>query len=534
MSAAPLRSILNCPQYRLSSFTFQGPRSLLLLVPRIEVFFDAILNLNRGAAWPCIHHLFMPKSNATASTASHSQQATDEQTSRMSDVALRKKKNADAQAAFRARRANYIATLEETVTSLESVVIQLQESCREARHENQELRQDNAHLRHEFREREKFWRNLFQTRKSEQGAMDCDEPPPLPPSFLSSHPSSSSMAAAPMSQYGAGGSGYRMSDDASICHSPYASYSHHTSALPYPGVESDVQSEPLANPGHRGSKYNSFSYIPSIAREASWPSPLTQTTSSGAESGAHSSQSSNFAGSPTLTSADMSFGGRFPPEDQKVPLSALDAAPYAFPSSRSISPSTSTPSSSSTSLTPFQFTFPDNGGQDRSDHDYRRHSHSHGAEVTLHGGTADVSLVGPANNDAVRYRLAGRRDPTSSERTLLPTLPPMSGSENEHGSSDGDASYPHTRSGVRRRLSHESRSRSPSPAPPVLSGTLAVIKAQAFGALRRTRARTKRSSEGAAKVAMNVLEARGLGMTPSPLATAPNLKRQRLDEVDLS
>ena len=34
--------------------------------------------------------------------------------SRMSDAALRKKKNADAQAAFRARRANYIATLEET------------------------------------------------------------------------------------------------------------------------------------------------------------------------------------------------------------------------------------------------------------------------------------------------------------------------------------------------------------------------------------------------------------------------------------
>ena len=33
---------------------------------------------------------------------------------RLSDAALRKKKNADAQAAFRARRANYIATLEET------------------------------------------------------------------------------------------------------------------------------------------------------------------------------------------------------------------------------------------------------------------------------------------------------------------------------------------------------------------------------------------------------------------------------------
>jgi hypothetical protein len=32
----------------------------------------------------------------------------------VSDAALRKKKNADAQAAFRARRANYISTLEET------------------------------------------------------------------------------------------------------------------------------------------------------------------------------------------------------------------------------------------------------------------------------------------------------------------------------------------------------------------------------------------------------------------------------------
>lgn len=38
----------------------------------------------------------------------------DDNAARLSDAALRKKKNADAQAAFRARRANYIATLEET------------------------------------------------------------------------------------------------------------------------------------------------------------------------------------------------------------------------------------------------------------------------------------------------------------------------------------------------------------------------------------------------------------------------------------
>ena len=40
---------------------------------------------------------------------------------KMSEIALRKKKNADAQAAFRARRANYIATLEETGRPLSRV-----------------------------------------------------------------------------------------------------------------------------------------------------------------------------------------------------------------------------------------------------------------------------------------------------------------------------------------------------------------------------------------------------------------------------
>ena len=47
---------------------------------------------------------------------------------------------------------------------------------------------------------------------------------------------------------------------------------------------------------------------------------------------------------------------------------------------------------------------------------------------------------------------------------------------------------------------------------PPISSTLAVIKAQAFGALRRTRARPKKATEGAAKVALEVLEARGIGL----------------------
>jgi hypothetical protein len=78
-----------------------------------------------------------------------------------------------------------------------------------------------------------------------------------------------------------------------------------------------------------------------------------------------------------------------------------------------------------------------------------------------------------------------------------------------------------------RRKTIQSHSRSPSPGPAPISCTVAVIKAQAFGALRRTRARTKKSTEGAAKVANHVLEARGIGVTPTV-----GSKRARRDDDD--
>ncbi|KAF8898722.1 hypothetical protein BD779DRAFT_1666517 [Infundibulicybe gibba] len=231
----------------------------------------------------------------------------------------------------------------------------------------------------------------------------------------------------------------------------------------------------------------------------------------------------------------MSYASRFNVDDQKVSMNNLDTAPYVFPTSRSLSPTTSTPgSSSSTSLTStFQFSFPDNSvGHDRPEFDYRRNSHPHG-EVTLHGGTADISLAG-STSDAVRYRLGGKRANSGGDRSLLPALPPLSGSDHgsqhERGSSDGDSTpYPQSRR-PRRGDAPSRSSRSPSPGGPPLSGTLAVIKAQAFGALRRTRARAKKSSEGAAKVAMDVLEARGIGMGVSASG-----KRRRLesDDVDI-
>lgn len=234
-----------------------------------------------------------------------------------------------------------------------------------------------------------------------------------------------------------------------------------------------------------------------------------------------------------MTSPDMYVNRSFV-DEQKTPLNHLETTPYLFPGSRSISPTTSTPpSSSTTSLTsPFQFTFPPEGtiGQERPEFDYRRHSSAHGAEVTLHGGTASISLPS-TGSDGVRYRIGPRRANSGPERPLLPAMPHFSGSDtgsqHERGSSEGESnSYPQLPK-LRPRRGLDRESRSPSPGTPPISGTLAVIKAQAFGALRRTRTRTKKTSEGAAKVAMEVLEARGIGM-----GVVTGSKRPRLHDDD--
>ena len=50
-----------------------------------------------------------------------------------------------------------------------------------------------------------------------------------------------------------------------------------------------------------------------------------------------------------------------------------------------------------------------------------------------------------------------------------------------------------------------------------------MIKAQAFGALRRTRGRSKKTSDSAAKAAVEALAARGIGVVGNPPAKRPRL-----------
>ncbi|KAF8973944.1 anaphase-promoting complex, cyclosome, subunit 4-domain-containing protein [Flammula alnicola] len=488
---------------------------------------------------------------------SHSKPAS-ESTSRMSDVALRKKKNADAQAAFRARRANYIATLEETVTSLESVVIQLQESCRESRNESMELRQENARLRHENREREKLFRALYHQTRKRGPAPEADDLPPPPlsspflghaqPNGLSSHPTASLL----QQSYG-NGLAYR-GEDSTACHGTYntsgassSNFSNQSPTVPFPNNEISTDGSSGSALNHRVGKYPPYSYpMHGASRDPRWqgqPS-LPPDVHSGESITPPHSESPTYVESPSLTSTDMStYPGRFSGDEQKAALnSVLDSAPYVFPNgdrfhqnmgesmpnSRSMSPTTSTPSSStSISLTSsFPFTFHEpSAGQDRADFDYRRHSLPHCPEVTLHGGTADISLTSQTA-DAARYRMGRRPDSGADHQPILP--PSENGSHHDQANSDGDPSFndPHVRS---RRNTIPANSRSPSPGSTSISCTVAVIKAQAFGALRRTRARTKKTSEGAARVAMDVLEARGIGMGGSTGSKRPRLEEEDID-----
>ncbi|KAL6310000.1 hypothetical protein BKA93DRAFT_876490 [Sparassis latifolia] len=486
-------------------------------------------------------------------SSTNSKAGSDDSASRMSEAALRKKKNADAQAAFRARRANYIATLEETVTNLESVVIQLQDSCREAKRETSDLRSENSRLRQEAKHRERQLRKYWQGRAPDPGGDQGDDFPPAPPYSVHPPPSAvaTSMNTGHVGHYAddsmryPSGSDHPTSLGGGSYHGNGQDYPQRSPALGFAGsVDTDTSGEGRSQhmDSHRMTRYDQYPYpLDGSSREGAWAQASGHggpaANDAGALDSGSSSHSPTFVESPILTSSELAYPNRFSlVEDQKVPLTSLNSS-YMFPMSRSISPAASTPTStSSTSLAPapFQFTFPEGSlVQDRPEFNFRRHTHA--PELTLHGGTADIPIAAPGG-DAVRYRLGGRTN-TAPDRPIAQTLSPYSRAENGSGGRESDESespsYTYsTRSRARSTISSARASRSPSPGPPPICGTLAVIKAQAFGALRRTRTRSKKSSEGAAKAAVEALEARGIGMGVA-VGSASKRARLYIDDSDM-
>jgi hypothetical protein len=172
----------------------------------------------------------------------------------------------------------------------------------------------------------------------------------------------------------------------------------------------------------------------------------------------------------------------------------MDSSSY-LTTSRSHSPASTRPFSSSTSLTP-PFQFPFDGSS------YRPY---HLPEVTLQGGMVDVSLLSHG------LKLGTCRSDSTTERPLFSPLSSLLRTSVITGDgSETKSDIPHSKLRPSRTLVHAARSPSPGALP--LSGTLAVMKAEAFSALHRTCSRAKRGVDSAANVALEALEARGIGM----------------------
>ncbi|EIW86696.1 hypothetical protein CONPUDRAFT_141133 [Coniophora puteana RWD-64-598 SS2] len=441
--------------------------------------------------------------NWVSSSVKSEQTISHNPSARMSDAEVRKKKNASAQAAFRQRRQNYINSLEETVTGLEKVVLQIQESYRDARAEVVKLRQENSLLRQSNQDRDALLKKLWQERK----LASLDE--------LSSQPSLSGIrsnglgdhvsSVQPNQLLGIKRPHYEIEDDAASVVIPFGSatghaqsFTSHSSSASYSGSVDNHHA--MMNGNLTGTSGQYACPIQNAGRDAVWHQNMSTVSANG---------------SPVITSSDAY--GQYNFSEQKLPSEAI---PHIIQANRSLSPNSTPPSSSSASLTsPLHFAYaPD---------DLVRQHGGHPADLTLRGAV-DLPM-NEMGNSTLRYRM-GIAGPTSG----ADAKPDISYS---HRSSHSDrdsplelASNEGEPSSSRTQYQQDiGESRSPSPAEPPISGTLAVIKAQAFGALRRTRSKTKKSADGGAKTALDLLAAKGIGM-----GVPTSSKRPRLFGDDLA
>ncbi|KAF8591839.1 hypothetical protein K439DRAFT_1626350 [Ramaria rubella] len=434
---------------------------------------------------PLTLHAPMPKPSSTpdilAPAPHHLPSSSDAHLTQAQAASMRRKKNADAQAAFRARRANYIASLEETVTSLEAVVLSLQDTCREARSDAEDLRHQNARLvsamesmKQATRDREKQWREFWQAKQQALGLDEShmnDFPPRLSgtPPTAELHPSISSR------QYVDEALRFQTSNTPSGEGYPLS-----------PSKDADQRYPAPLQP---------FTANP----EGNWiPGPFSNTRTP-CVGDPHPSQSSEASDSPPSISPGVQYPPRFPinSEDNRMSLVNL--------------------SMSSSSYESGSLGVPDYG-----------YHHRHGlSDSERYAGRQRRAYSGPNPRGGDLYATD-----VSIQRATSPLQMTHAESEGLNGDLHaGDGSHLRPRRHTSASLMHgpsaglpPSHSPSSSPPPrdrerdrePPMSNTLAVIKAQAFGSLRRTRTRTKKPSDTGSKVAIDILEARGIGMGVQP------------------
>ncbi|CAE6481418.1 unnamed protein product [Rhizoctonia solani] len=367
-------------------------------------------------------------------------------------ASLRRKKNADAQAAFRSRRANYIANLEETVTRLEFVVRQLQNNCREARDLAEETKQENVELRATInsmrqaeRERERVWRAL-NNRGNPQATL----------SDTSSDTDGSLVHANCQQQLGMVQMGDTLID-------------YQGRSLAYP-QHSELAVHQLPSPADTMNalpSYDAYANQNMIMSGANYPLFANE----------HHDGSSQWA--------NASMGGNA--------YSSIDDG-------SGTAPMTCSPGSG-------QIIIPELGDENQMERNTMVRFHNSPGALT----TFDPSVVHMRHSSTP----SSHSDHGASEdvEAMDPQTPcRLTRSRSHLRRQSGSDPYPTPAASSEARRERR-RAREDSSDAPTFSDTLAVIKAQAFGTARKTRTRANRGvSEHAARVAMEVLEARGLSL----------------------
>jgi hypothetical protein len=411
------------------------------------------------------------------------------------------------------------------VSSLEVVVVQLQASVREALQKAERAKRDSDTVRIQAREREEFWRTLVQNRKhSEDGSLPL--PPVSPTHYAPTHLNNASPVLARSGVHYSSGNGNGLSvatDPTSSSRPSYAAaseYAHSTYSASSDEAPSNIDSTAAV-------KYNSYSYtMASSSRPHHWSPIVNASATDGV--------------SPTQAGSELAYATTFATEDRKAPITSLDAAAAAAPFVYATDTTRSSPSSSTPPL--YSYGYEASANRDRPDYPYGRPS--------LAATGADVSVTGAGpGSDAVRHRLGARRTalgdgsipppmPLANLLATTATTTPTTASaaatdgSDRHGASGSErGSPPLLQPPLVGSPSHGGvDSRSASPEMLQSSSSLAVIKAQSFGALRRTRARKK--SDSASRVAADTLKDRGISMGVSASGTPPPAKKRRLSEEE--
>ncbi|KIO23928.1 hypothetical protein M407DRAFT_26629 [Tulasnella calospora MUT 4182] len=408
----------------------------------------------------------------------------------ISDPALleKKRKNASAQAAFRQRRSNYIANLEETVTSLETVVRKLQDACRDAHDDSTELRQENVRLKallQGFEERERIWKAYAKATAGTPAAVAASQ-----------QLAAASAAAAAAATAQPTGS----STSSSLIETPLSSagsLQEHSTTGSY-GEEGTVF----------GDEPFSFGKVEDIDGEAIRSGLMQQQCSPLSLYSSSSGHSTAVTTSPTPM--NFSMDPTDPASGQLTPSSTVDCT-FGL-SSLSYSANGADGYSVDPNMPPP--TYP------TSYNSYALNDFTASHRRSLTSSTLALDSVGSDSMDYTTLDAASLDDSKDNSARAR--------RRHTYSSFPAPASSS-SRSAPGGRTSAKS-SRSNSDAAAAMSNTLAVIKAQAFGNVRKTRARAKKhpASGDAAKAALEILEARGLGLG---LDISGGVKRRKRGEL---